>query len=32
MDKAIHFYKKVVGWDIKDSGMPGFTYMILTKS
>jgi predicted enzyme related to lactoylglutathione lyase len=20
MDKAVEFYKKVVGWDIKDSG------------
>ena len=25
MDKAVNFYKKVVGWDIKDSGMPGMS-------
>ena len=28
MDKAVDFYKKVVGWDIKDSGMPGMRYML----
>src|ERR1700736_5337490 len=31
MDKAVNFYKKVVGWDVKDAGMPGFTYMIFGK-
>jgi len=31
MDKAVHFYKKVVGWDIKDSGMPGMKYMLFGK-
>ena len=25
MDKAVSFYSKVVGWDVKDAGMPGFT-------
>lgn len=24
MDKAVSFYEKVVGWDVKDAGMPGF--------
>jgi predicted enzyme related to lactoylglutathione lyase len=34
MDKAVDFYKKVVGWDIKDSGMPGMPgmrYMLFGK-
>ncbi len=31
MDKAVSFYRKVVGWDIKDSGMPGITYMLFGK-
>jgi predicted enzyme related to lactoylglutathione lyase len=31
MDKAVNFYKKVVGWEVKDSGMPGFTYMLFGK-
>ena len=31
MDKAVTFYKKVVGWEIKNSGMPGMTYMIFGK-
>ncbi|TCK75635.1 VOC family protein [Acidipila rosea] len=31
MDKAVNFYKKVVGWDIRDAGMPGFTYMLFGK-
>src|ERR1700684_3489367 len=31
MDKAVTFYKKVVGWDIKDSGMPGMKYMLFGK-
>src|SRR3954471_7663365 len=29
--KAVSFYRKVVGWDVKDAGMPGFTYMIFGK-
>lgn len=32
MDKAINFYKKVVGWGVKDAGMPGFTYMLFGKN
>lgn len=28
LDKPVNFYKKVVGWDIKDSGMPGMKYML----
>lgn len=31
MNKAVAFYKKVVGWDVKESGMPGFTYMLFGK-
>ncbi len=31
MNKAVAFYKKVVGWDVEDSGMPGFTYMLFGK-
>src|ERR1700727_1941746 len=31
IDKAVNFYKKVVSWDVKDAGMPGFTYMIFGK-
>jgi predicted enzyme related to lactoylglutathione lyase len=31
MDKAVDFYKKVVGWAIKDSGMPGVRYMLFGK-
>jgi uncharacterized protein len=31
VDKAVTFYKKVVGWDIKDSGMPGMKYMLFGK-
>lgn len=31
IDKAVNFYKKVVGWEIKDSGMPGMRYMIFGK-
>lgn len=31
MDKAVSFYNKVVGWDVKDAGMPGFTYMFFGK-
>ena len=31
MDAATAFYKKVVGWDIKDSGMGGPLYSILWK-
>jgi hypothetical protein len=32
MDKAVAFYSKVVGWDIKDSGMPGMRYMLFGKN
>jgi predicted enzyme related to lactoylglutathione lyase len=32
MDKAVDFYKKVVGWDVRDAGMPGFTYMLFGKN
>ena len=32
VDKAVNFYKKVVGWDIKDSGMPGMKYMLFGKN
>jgi predicted enzyme related to lactoylglutathione lyase len=28
IDKAVNFYKRVIGWDIKDSGMPGMKYML----
>ena len=31
MDKAVNFYKKVVGWDVRDAGMSDFTYMIFGK-
>ena len=31
IDKAVDFYKKVVGWDVKDAGMPGFTYKLFGK-
>ena len=31
MEKAVAFYKNVVGWDIRDSGMPGITYMLFGK-
>ncbi len=31
-DKAAGFYSKVVGWDVRDSGMPGMRYMIFGKS
>ncbi len=30
-DKAVDFYGKVVGWDVRDSGMPGMRYMIFGK-
>jgi uncharacterized protein len=29
--KASEFYGKVVGWDVRDSGMPGMTYLIFGK-
>jgi predicted enzyme related to lactoylglutathione lyase len=32
MDKATAFYSQVVGWDVRDSGMPGMRYMIFGKS
>jgi predicted enzyme related to lactoylglutathione lyase len=28
IQKALTFYKKVVGWEVRDSGMPGPPYMI----
>lgn len=31
INRAVSFYEKVVGWDMKDSGMPGVTYMIFSK-
>ncbi len=32
LDKAVDFYSTVVGWDIRDSGMPGMRYLIFGKS
>lgn len=32
LDKAIDFYSKVVGWEVKDSGMPGIRYMLVGKN
>lgn len=32
MDKAITFYEKVIGWDVRDSGMPDTRYMIFGKN
>lgn len=32
MDMAVNFYKKVVGWNVKDAGMSGYTYMIFGKA
>ena len=31
LDKAVSFYGQVVGWDVRDSGMPGMPYMIFGK-
>ena len=31
LDAAVAFYGKVVGWDIRDSGMPGMQYMLFGK-
>lgn len=31
LDAAIDFYRKVVGWEVKDSGMPGMRYMLFGK-
>ncbi len=31
VDKAVNFYGQVVGWDFKDSGMPGMKYMLFSK-
>jgi predicted enzyme related to lactoylglutathione lyase len=31
MSKAVAFYSRVVEWDVRDAGMPGFTYMIFGK-
>ena len=32
IDKAAAFYGKVVGWDVRDSGMPGPKYLIFGKN
>ncbi len=32
LDKAVEFYGTVVGWDVRDSGMPGMRYMIFGKA
>jgi predicted enzyme related to lactoylglutathione lyase len=31
MEKAVRFYSIVVGWDVKEAGMPGFTYKLFGK-
>lgn len=31
LDAAVEFYGKVVGWDIRDSGMPGMQYLLFGK-
>lgn len=31
IDEAVKFYGKVVGWDFKDSGMPGMKYVLFGK-
>ena len=31
LDKAVSFYTNVVGWDVRDSGMPGTRYMMFGK-
>jgi hypothetical protein len=31
LDAAVAFYKLVVGWDIRDSGMPGMQYLLFGK-
>ena len=31
LDKAVAFYGSVVGWDVRDSGMPGMRYMLFGK-
>jgi len=31
MTKAVSFYKNVIGWDVRDSGTPGMTYMLFGK-
>ena len=31
VEKAIAFYGPVVGWDVRDSGMPGMKYMLFGK-
>ena len=31
LDKAVTFYSEVVGWDVRDSGMPGMRYMLFGK-
>lgn len=31
LDRTVQFYREVVGWDVRDSGMPGMRYMIFGK-
>ncbi len=31
LDQAIEFYSKVVGWEVRDSGMPGMRYLLFGK-
>jgi uncharacterized protein len=31
LDKAVDFYRKIAGWDIKDSGTPHMRYMLFSK-
>jgi len=31
LDAAVAFYRDAVGWDVRDSGMPGMRYMIFGK-
>ncbi|AFL90208.1 lactoylglutathione lyase family protein [Terriglobus roseus DSM 18391] len=31
LDPEVAFYKNVVGWDVKDSGMPGMQYLLFGK-
>ena len=31
LDAAVSFYSAVVGWDVRDSGMPGMRYMLFGK-
>jgi uncharacterized protein len=31
LESAVSFYQSVVGWDVRDSGMPGMRYMLFGK-